>query len=338
MSDLHVEIEGSGPPVVLVHGTGPPAWGRLPGLLATHHTVVSYDRRGFPPSPGAPGGSLRSHGDDLAAIIEHHGGRAAVVGWSIGGVIPLDLGLRRPKLMERLIILEAPLRAATRPTVPLLRAVLGARRRARRSPEDGARHFLSWALSRTDAVGDLDRLDPGRVRETARSITAELRVGTGEKEIRANDLAGLEVPTRWLVGTHSAPEFAAAARRGSQDLGDRTDRSPRRRARHPSRQPRRRARRAEGLTELRPGTSHRAHQRPVARTASPRARCARRHAPEVSEHGSPATATRAARSGGQSIERPAPPGRCLSQYSQFGRSSSAIGGVLLVWWMCVPPR
>lgn len=213
MDDLHVEVAGDGPLAVLVHGTAPATWGKVTDLLAADHRVLSYDRRGFPPSPGAPGASLRRHADDLEALITSQGGRGAVIGWSIGGVIALDLALRHPELVERLVLLEAPLRAARRPTLPLLRAVLGAQRRARRSPEDGARHFLTWALGRRSGGDDVHRLDPVHLAQVAPAVTAELGAGTGEKEIGAKALAHLSVPTRWLVGSDSVPEFAAAARR-----------------------------------------------------------------------------------------------------------------------------
>lgn len=218
MDELSITVAGEGRLVVLVHGTAPATWGTVPTLLAGECRVLTYDRRGFPPSAGEPGATLRAHAEDLRAVVEAHGRSATIVGWSIGGVIALDLALRRPDLVDRVVVLEAPLWAARRPTLALLRAVLGAQLRGRRSPEAGARHFLSWALGRRSGGDDVARLDSKRLSESSRSITKELGVGTGEKELRPKDLALLPVPVRWLVGTESAPEFGAAARRARAAL------------------------------------------------------------------------------------------------------------------------
>ncbi len=212
---LSVEVRGDGPTVVLVHGTAPPAWGRLPALLTPDHRVVRYHRRSFPPSDPGPVRSLRAHADDLAALLVREGAPATVVAWSIGGVVALDLALRRPDVVAGLVLVEAALHLKRRPSPAMMRAVVGARLAGRRRATVGARRFLTWALARSDGGNDLDRFDPADVQRCAPAIVAELALGTGERELRPRDLARLTVPTRWLVGAQGTAAFARSAIRAA---------------------------------------------------------------------------------------------------------------------------
>jgi pimeloyl-ACP methyl ester carboxylesterase len=96
---LHVEQQGTGDPIVLVHGSWDDAraWQLVAPLLAETHRVITYDRRGHTRSEGLDAVlTRRRHEDDLAAIIERlAGGRAHVVGNSYGGLITLGLAARR---------------------------------------------------------------------------------------------------------------------------------------------------------------------------------------------------------------------------------------------------
>jgi pimeloyl-ACP methyl ester carboxylesterase len=69
---LHYEERGSGPPLLLVHGTGSYAdiWSPVLDGLARSYRVIAYDRRGFARSSPAPGGALAEHARDAAALRE----------------------------------------------------------------------------------------------------------------------------------------------------------------------------------------------------------------------------------------------------------------------------
>jgi pimeloyl-ACP methyl ester carboxylesterase len=214
---LHVETFGNGPLVVLVHGTAPPVWGDLVDrLVGAGRTVLVYPRRSFPPSDPSRVSSLGQHADDLAALIDAHGGHADVIGWSIGGVVALDLSARRPQCIDSLVLLEAALHLKRRPSPAMIRAVVGAQIRARRDPAAGARRFLTWALGRVDGSSDLDRLDHELLDTCGPAIVAELALGTGERELHTKDLAAITTPVRWLVGSASQPAFTRAATRASE--------------------------------------------------------------------------------------------------------------------------
>ena len=214
---LPLESTGEGPAVVLVQGASPMAWGTLPQRLASRHRVITYGRRGFPPNQRLGlASSLREHADDLAELLVEVG-PATVVAWSSGGVIALDLALRRPELFSRLVVIEAPLHAKRRPTLEVVRAVVGAQLKGRKDPERGARHFLTWALGRSDgAPSDVTRLDPEALRSAAPAIVNELAHATGEREIKLQDLPRLAVDTTWLVGTASASNNRRLAERAAR--------------------------------------------------------------------------------------------------------------------------
>lgn len=147
---LRVTSTGRGPAVLLIHGSAAAVWGEVIDRLAVDHQVISYDRRSYGGSIAEPLADTRRHTDDAAAVLERHaGGPAIVVGWSIGGVIGLDLAVRRPDLVVGVVVIEAPLFAKRRPRPDMVRGIVAAKLAARRSdPRAGAVHFLNWALKR----------------------------------------------------------------------------------------------------------------------------------------------------------------------------------------------
>jgi pimeloyl-ACP methyl ester carboxylesterase len=114
--DLHVQVLGEGPPVVMIHGltlgniatwyfTTAPA-------LAERHRVVLYDLRGHGKSARATSGyDVATMTRDLAVILDRfaEGSKATLVGHSYGAVIALNTALRTPERVEKLVVVEGPL-------------------------------------------------------------------------------------------------------------------------------------------------------------------------------------------------------------------------------------
>lgn len=94
------------PPLFIVHGLFGSArnWSAIAKRLAADRQVISVDMRNHAASPWAD-----SHGyDDLAAdldeVIAAHGGRADVIGHSMGGKAAMALALTAPGRINRLVV------------------------------------------------------------------------------------------------------------------------------------------------------------------------------------------------------------------------------------------
>jgi 3-oxoadipate enol-lactonase len=106
---LRWRIEGSGPALVLLHGWALDlaSWNLLAPLLATHFTVLRFDRRGFGLSDGMP--DIHRNVDDLRAVLDVAGVHAAaLVGMSQGARLALHFAMARPGRVQALVLDGAP--------------------------------------------------------------------------------------------------------------------------------------------------------------------------------------------------------------------------------------
>jgi pimeloyl-ACP methyl ester carboxylesterase/putative sterol carrier protein len=124
---------GAGPPVVLLHGLGATSASMLPTLaeLSHDHRVLAVDLPGF----GASGKPQEQYDPAffarwLTAFLDAAGiERAHLIGNSMGGRIAIEMGLRSPERVDRLVLF-APSLAFKRyrtlaPMVRLLAAEMG---------------------------------------------------------------------------------------------------------------------------------------------------------------------------------------------------------------------
>jgi pimeloyl-ACP methyl ester carboxylesterase len=105
--------EGSGPPLVLVHGTGGSSarWVPLLPMLTPHFSVVAIDRRGRGDSGDTPPYSIQREFEDIAAVIDSLDEPAYLLGHSFGGICSLEAALLTTNL-RKLVIYEAPIPAS----------------------------------------------------------------------------------------------------------------------------------------------------------------------------------------------------------------------------------
>lgn len=97
---MHVHRQGSGEPLVLLHGIGHhwQAWSPVLDRLAAEHAVLAVDSPGFGRSPALPAGvepTIWAYADAFEAFFAEEGlDRPHVAGSSMGGAISLELARR----------------------------------------------------------------------------------------------------------------------------------------------------------------------------------------------------------------------------------------------------
>jgi pimeloyl-ACP methyl ester carboxylesterase len=96
------------PPLLIAHGLFGSArnWGVIGKRLAQDRQVIAVDMRNHGDSPRSPVHDYRSMAADLAETIAAHGGRADVLGHSMGGKAAMVLALTDPPRVNRLIVAD----------------------------------------------------------------------------------------------------------------------------------------------------------------------------------------------------------------------------------------
>lgn len=216
---FYYEERGAGPPLLLIHGTGgnTAMMSALAQRLSSSHRVITYDRRGFTQtktSPAEKRGYVRRHADDAAALLRELGApRAAVFGWSMGGIVALSLAVHHPNAVSSLLLYEPPLHAKTHMTLRMARKLGGAVALGKVGMQRrGAARFFRFALAYERGGDAFEELDPAlreAALENAHAVLAEIKGGTGE-ELLPNELRKLGCPVGLVTGERSAPFLHAA--------------------------------------------------------------------------------------------------------------------------------
>jgi pimeloyl-ACP methyl ester carboxylesterase len=103
-------VEGSGPPLLLIHGVGArlDSWDGVVAALGGRLTTIRHDLRGHGESSKAPGPySVELFAEDALALLDHLGFAGChVAGHSLGGMIAQRLALDAPQRVDRLVLLS----------------------------------------------------------------------------------------------------------------------------------------------------------------------------------------------------------------------------------------
>lgn len=181
VGDLHVEVRGSGRPILLIHGNSGDLhyFDRNVPILAKQRRVVAMDCRGQGRSARGVGPlTLARMADDAADVIRDLGaGTDAgpepfdVLGFSDGANVAMLLALRHPELVASLVLASGNIGAA------------------------GMRFGVRWGLRLLALPARFARRIPKRARRYEL-----LRLMLDSPGMSLSDLAHIDVPTLVLAG------------------------------------------------------------------------------------------------------------------------------------------
>lgn len=193
----YYEAHGNGPVLLLLHGGGGTLEDMRPLVEAARgrYRVIAPERMGHGRTAEAQGRPFRYSGmadDTLELLRQLHVTRVYAVGWSDGGVIGLDLAMRHPELVDRLVAIGANARPDGVVTTPeALRAA-------------GPQRWRDWMKANQARLSG----DPGRYAALQERMRA---MWEGEPTYSAADLGRIRCPTLLVVGDRDLVPVAHAA-------------------------------------------------------------------------------------------------------------------------------
>lgn len=109
--ELFHQIHGEGPPLVLLHGafmTIETNWSTSLGQLAKSNKVIAVELQGHGRTADRDAGlSYETMADDVAGLLDKLGvEKASVMGYSMGGNVALQMALRHPERVERMVVMS----------------------------------------------------------------------------------------------------------------------------------------------------------------------------------------------------------------------------------------
>lgn len=176
---LYCEQYGQGPPLLLLHGNGQSIkdFNQQIGSLAQHFRIIAVDTRAQGKSQDATTGPLsyRLFAEDMRQLLDSlHLRQVAILGWSDGGNTALEMALRYPTYVSRLVIMGANL-----------------------FPTDQALDPAVLTILRQQRLLLQEQTDPA-LRTQARLVQLLLT----EPQLTFADLARIQAPVLVLAGEH----------------------------------------------------------------------------------------------------------------------------------------
>jgi pimeloyl-ACP methyl ester carboxylesterase len=209
---------GSGPAVILVHGTFTdrthPTLSEAATALAPWFTVLNYDRRGRGDSGDTRPYAVQREIEDIAALIGAGGGSAMVFGGSSGAALALEAAARDPRV-SRVVAWEPPYHVDDgAPFLPDdFAAQLSALVRAGRRGDAVEKYMMEAAGMPATAVAEMRRAPSWRDAETAaHTLAYEAAVMGPGNALPADRLGRITQPVLVLNGDRSPAWMISAGR------------------------------------------------------------------------------------------------------------------------------
>jgi pimeloyl-ACP methyl ester carboxylesterase len=111
--EIHGVAQPAQPPLVLLHGGGDTiqtSFGRILPALARERQVIAFEQQGYGHTADIADRpfSFEQSADDTAALLEYlHIEKADLFGFSNGGTIALQVAIRHPKVVRKLVVASA---------------------------------------------------------------------------------------------------------------------------------------------------------------------------------------------------------------------------------------
>ena len=111
--EIHGDERPGQPPLVLLHGGGDTigtSFGHLLPELARHRQVIAFEQQGYGHTADVVERpfTFEQSADDTAALLAHlHVETADLLGFSNGGTVALQVAIRHPKIVRRLVLMSA---------------------------------------------------------------------------------------------------------------------------------------------------------------------------------------------------------------------------------------
>lgn len=218
---ISFQKSGSGPPILLVHGTTADhsRWDALLPRLQQHFTVFAMDRRGRGESGDAPDYSIMREAEDVAAVLEAIEQPVFLLGHSYGAVCALEASLLTDNI-SRLILYEPPI-----PTgLPMYPPGIPGKMQAlidRNQLESALELFMREVVRMPEKELEKYRqLPTWKVRiKLAPTIPRELVIDQMYRFV-SSKFSQLSVPTLLLLGGDSPPLFQQATEAVKSALPD----------------------------------------------------------------------------------------------------------------------
>jgi pimeloyl-ACP methyl ester carboxylesterase len=228
---LHYVEQGSGTPLVLVHGSLSDGgyWTDQIGPLSKHYRVIAYSRRYNYPNrnPTRAGDSAVTDADDLASLIGTlRLGKVVVLGHSYRALAALFLAVRHPQLVRAMILAEPPaVSLLTHLTGPeaesgmesfhdiqhrMVEPMQQAFRRGDRNA--GVAIFIDYVFNDPHAWGKMSESSRQETLKNAHEWDVMMTTGTLFPEIDPGKIEAISVPTLLLSGAKSYPFLTLISR------------------------------------------------------------------------------------------------------------------------------